>query len=401
MANDARAAGQMAEAEAIYDALSQDADADVRAEAGFRKGMMLADARRFAEAAASFRAVLDEKPEAAGVRLELARMLAAIGEENAARRAIRQAQATGLPDDVALTVRQFDALLRFSRPYGGSISFALAPDSNINRATQARTLDTVIAPLTLSEDARERSGVGAKVAGQAFVRVKLGEGLALIPRVSASGIFYREQAFKDVSGTVLIGVEKRSKLNRISASLGGTWRSYGGAAYARTFTAAADWTRPIGLQGQMTIRASASHADYLRNDLQDGPLYEVSANWERAVATRAGFDVTVSGYRQVASDPGYSTGSAGVTALAWQELGRMTLVASVGATRLEGDERLFLFLDRRREWLVQSNVACTFRQLAVAGFAPSARLVIERNYSTVGLYDYRRMAVELSVSRAI
>ncbi len=119
------------------------------------------------------------------------------------------------------------------------------------------------------------------------------------------------------------------------------------------------------------------------------------------MATRAGFDITVSGYRQKARDPGYSTASAGVTALAWQELGKITLVASVGATRLEGDERLFLFPDRRREWLVQSNVAGTFRQFTVAGFAPSARLVAERNYSTVGLYDYRRVAVEFSVSRAI
>ena len=73
-----RRAGAVADAVAAYDALAQDADADVRAEARYRKGLMLADLGRFEDAAMAFRAVLSEKPDAIAARLELARMFAAM-----------------------------------------------------------------------------------------------------------------------------------------------------------------------------------------------------------------------------------------------------------------------------------------------------------------------------------
>lgn len=100
--------------------------------------------------------------------------------------------------------------------------------------------------------------------------------------------------------------------------------------------------------------------------------------------------MTISGYRQTARDPGYSTVSGGVSLVAWRHIGKTTLVASTAAYRLVGDERLFLFADRRREWLLKALVGATFRQVTIAGFAPKARLLMERNYSTVGLYGYRR-----------
>jgi len=400
LADKARAVGHPEDAGAIYDALTQDANADVRAEARFRKGMMLADARQYADAAVAFRAVLDEKPDAVGARLELARMLAAVGDERSARRAIRQAQASGLPEDVAATVEQFAQALRSPRRFGGAFEVALAPDSNINRATQARTLDTVIAPLTLSDDARAQSGLGLKLAGQGFVRIDLSDQLALLPRIAGDGTFYREQIFNDASGSALLGLEWRNGKDRLSPSIGQTWRWYGGVPYARTSAISLDWLHGLGPRAQLLGHGGASRANYLRNDLQDGALYDLALSIERAMSTRSGLGVTISGYRQTARDPGYSTVSGGVSLVAWQDIGKTTLVASTAAYRLVGDERLFLFADRRREWLLKASVGATFRQITIAGFAPKARLLMERNYSTVGLYDYRRVSVEFGVARA-
>jgi hypothetical protein len=61
---------------------------------------------------------------------------------------------------------------------------------------------------------------------------------------------------------------------------------------------------------------------------------------------------------------------------------------------------LFLFPERRREWLYQASGGATFRTLTVHGFAPLVRLTYERNYSTVGLYDYRRLAADIGIARA-
>lgn len=46
------------------------------------------------------------------------------------------------------------------------------------------------------------------------------------------------------------------------------------------------------------------------------------------------------------------------------------------------------------------HLGAVFRQLTIAGFAPTARLVIERNRSNVEFYDYKRPRTEFGISRA-
>ena len=400
VADQARAAGRTADAEAIYVALARDPNPEIRAEARFREGMMFAQAKRYRQAAVLFRALLDEKPGATRVRLELARVLAAMGDEAAARRQLRLAEAAGLPPDVAIVVNQFANALQSSKLFGGSVGLALAPNSNINRATSAATLDTVIAPLTLSQDARQRSGVGFEGTAQAYLRLPLGEHLALVPRVSGQGDIYRTTEFDDISGSALVGLEWRLGPDRLSPSVGYTWRLYGGSLYARTQTAALDWIHPAGPKAQLDIQASASRARYLANALQDGEIYAASANYERALTPKIGVGLTLDAGRQTANDPGYATWSGGGAVLAWRDLGRTTVFATAGVHRLEGDARLFLFPDRRREWLYQAGAGATFRQVQWHGFAPVVRINWERNQSTVGLYDYHRFGATVGVTRA-
>lgn len=389
-----------ADAEALYRALTRDPDPEIRAEARFRLGIMLSARGRHTDAALLFRELLDEKPDAQRVRLELARVLALIGDEAAARRELRAAQAGDLPPDVAALVDQFAGALRSRKPYGGSISVAIAPDSNINRATAARTLDTIIAPLDLSEDARQRSGVGLKLGAQAYARLPLSERLNFIPRLSGQGEIYREGRFNDVSGSVLLGFELVSGKDRLRPAAGATWRYYGGDLYARTQTGSMGWAHPVGRRTQIDTDLSVSRARYVQNPLQSGWLYDMTIAFQRAFDTRSGGTLSLSATRQTARDPGYSTLSGGASLLYYREFGRTTAFGSAGLRRLDGDERLFLFTDRRKEWLLSASLGATFRQATVAGFAPLVRLNYERNASSVGIYDYSRRSVDFGIARA-
>ncbi len=156
----------------------------------------------------------------------------------------------------------------------------------------------------------------------------------------------------------------------------------------------------MGERAQLDVQGSAGRVDYKLNDLQDGGLYALSVGYERALTPRTGVGMTVDGARQAADDPGYATWSGGATVLAWRDLGRTTVFASAGLHRLEGDARLFLFPDKRREWLWQAGAGATFRRLTWNGFAPVVRVSYERNVSTVGLYDYHRLATNAGVTRA-
>jgi len=400
LAEQARVSGRLADAEAIYTALIRDPDLDIRSEARFRLGMMLADQQRHADAALAFRALLDEQPGAARVRLEFARVLAAMGDEGRARQQLRQAQAGGLPPDVAQVVDRFAAALRSNRRFGGNFEVALAPDSNINRATDAKTLDTVIAPLTLSDDARQQSGLGAHLTGQVYARFGLSPRLTLVPRISGDGTFYRAGTFNDVSGSALVGIEWQAGRDRFIPSIGATWRRYGGKAYARTQTADIRWTHRLGRRAQGDAAFSYGRAHYVRNALQDGSLFNLSLSVERALTARTGIGISVNGNRQTARDPGYALTSGGITLLGWRDMGKVTMFANATVRRLESDARLFPFTDRRKEWYLRAGVGATFRQIEVAGFSPVLRLAYERNISTVALYDYRRVAVDIGITRA-
>jgi hypothetical protein len=400
IADQALAAKRPRDAEVIYRALTRDPDIEIRSEARFRLAMLLAEQRRFADSAVELRAILDEKPDAVRVRLELARVLALNGDEGAARRELRQVQAGELPPEVAQLVDQFAGALRSRKPFGASIELALVPDSNVNRATDSTTLDTIIAPLELSRDAREQSGLGARVAGQVFFRKRLGEHFAIVPRVSAQGEFYRQSQFDDISGSALIGLEWSPGRERIQLSAGATKRWYGLDPYATTATASLNWQHPIGRRTQVSASATIASTDYRLNDLQDGMLYYGELSVERAFDRRSGGGLTLAVTRQAAADPGYATTAAGATLISWTEAGRSTIFASVGIRGLEADARLFLYPERRRDLMLSATTGITLRRLRIRGFSPFARMTVERNFSTVGIYDYRRVALSFGITRA-
>lgn len=401
LADEERAAGRIADAEIIYRALTKDPDIEIRSEARFRLGMMLADQKRYRDAATAFRELLDEKPGAVRVRLELARVLALMGNADAARRQLRQAQAAGLPPDVAALVDQFSAALRSSKPFGGSIELSLAPDTNINRATSATTLDTVIAPLVLDRDARTRSGLGVKIGAQAYARLAIAQGMSLLGRVSGNAMLYRARQFDDIATSVALGPEILvGKRDRVRPALSYGWRYYGGRLYARTPGVVVNWLHVAGKRGQIESEISVTRAQYALNELQDGWIYAGSVAVERAFGQRSGGSLTVDLNRQSAKDPGYASTSEGTTALAWRDIGWSTVYANIGYRRLRSDDRLFLFPKARSDNFFRVGAGATFRKLRFGSLAPVVRIAWERNRSTVGIYDYRRLSAEIGITRA-
>jgi hypothetical protein len=110
--------------------------------------------------------------------------------------------------------------------------------------------------------------------------------------------------------------------------------------------------------------------------------------------------VQVYGFREAARDPGYSLASGGASVYLFREMGRTTLVGTLGYSHLEADERLFLYPRRRIEDRYNASLAVTLRALHLGSFAPLVRLKWERNRSSIEIYDYRRVAAEFGVASA-
>lgn len=396
-----RDAGHFAIAEAAYRALTSNPDIELRTEARFRLAMMLADLEhKPREAAVELRRILDEKPKAARVRLELARLQAQLGNVGAAEREFRAAEAAGLPPEVEQLVRFYANALNARKPLGGSFEVTLARDSNVNRATRSNTLGTVIGDFVLDQDAKAHSGLGLAVRGQAYGRAPLNEHANLLATVSASGSLYRQSEFDDIVAGVQLGRELSLGRDRLTIGAGPTWRWYGMDLYTVSYGGNATWQHPLGKRAQLRTDAAVNRTDNRRNDLQDETSYSLAASFDRAFSARLGGGLQLQGAREVARDPGYSTASAGLTAYAFREIGHTTAVVTVGYSHLEADRRLLLYPQRRRDDHFSASFAATFRALRLGTFAPLARLRWERNNSTVGLYAYSRVAGEVGLTTA-
>jgi tetratricopeptide (TPR) repeat protein len=399
LAGQARARGDFATAETAYRALQSDPDPELRVEARFRLGLMLADdLKRYTDAAIEFRRILDDKPAAARVRLELARVLALSGNMSAAGRELRAAEAAGLPPEVQQMVRFYTNALVARKPFGGSLEVALAPDSNINRATRSDTLGTVIGDFTLDKDAKAKSGLGLDVRGQGYWREGLQPGVDLLVRASAGGSLYRDRDFNDISAGLQIGPQYASGSDRITLAAGPTWRWYGRKLYTLAYGGNVSFQHPTGKRSQLRIDGGIAHQTNKRNPLQTADDFSLSASLDRAFTARLGGGVSAYGFREASRDPGYSTASGGASVYAFRELGRTTLVGTLGYSHLEADARLFLYPRRRIEDRYSASLAATLRALHVGSFAPLVRLKWERNRSSIEIYDYKRIAAEFGVT---
>lgn len=400
-ADAARNQGDFKTAGDAYSALSEHADIRLRTEARFRLGMMLADHEgRYREAAVEFRRILDENPHAVRVRLELARMNGLLGETAAAQRELRAAAADGLPSQVAQTVRFYANALDSRRRTGGGFEVALAPDSNVNRATQASSLSTVIGNFTLSPDGKARSGIGLALRGKGFMRAHLSQHANLFIQMSGQAALYRDGSFNDIILSPQFGPEIYADKDKIQLLIGPAWRWYGGRPYTRSIAVSESWQHPLGARSQLRVDGSYAYIDNRRNNLEDGENYSLSLGLDHALSAQFGGGVQLSGARQSTNAPGYATASGSISGFLYQDTGRTTFVLGLGYSHLEADKRLFLFPERRIDDRFTAHLGGTFRMLRLGPWAPVARLLYERNRSTVTLYDYSRIAAEFGVSSA-
>ncbi|MGI8705143.1 MAG: surface lipoprotein assembly modifier [Sphingomicrobium sp.] len=392
--------GATSDAEAILTLLSNDPHSDVRNEARFRHAKLLLSKGMNTKAAVLLRQVIDENPDATPVRLQLAQVLQALGDTEGAWREVRAAQAAGLPPAIARLVSRYSEALRLARTAGASFEIAIAPDSNINHATRSDTLDTIFGEFDVDQDSKAKPGTGLSLRGQAYRRLPLGADYKLLARASAFANLYRQTSFNDIAVDFAAGPELQLGRSRVNVEVGASARWFGQKPFTRSARLGLTWIRPVGTRSQLRLTGVAAIVDNRFNELQDGKSYSARAEFERALAPTTGVGLSVSADRQEMKDPGYSTAGWRAGLFGWHDLGRATVTAGAEIGKLEADERLLLFPEARSDQYSRFTLGATFRQLTFGGLAPVARLVIERNRSTIEFYDYRRIRTEIGVVRA-
>lgn len=401
LAAEAEARKDFAVAEASYRALTGDPDVAIRNEARFRLALMLADERReYAAAALLLRQILDEQPDVGRVRLELARMQAMMGNLREAEREMRAASASGLPPEVEQMVQFFRTAINANRPFGANIELAFAPDSNINRATRSDTLSTVIGDFALDEDAQAQSGVGLFARTNLWARLPASAKVDINARASAGGNIYRDGQFNDLTAALHLGPRVRLGSDLLSVSATAAWRWFGGSPFTFNYGVETSYTHPLAKTSQMSADVTVLRSEDQLNSLRDATIVIGSLGVDKSFSARWGGGLRLTGQRQAARDPGFSIAAGGVSVYTFREFGPTTVLASVGYQHLEADARLFLFPRRRIDDRLDLLASATLRSLRVGRFAPLVRVRYERNWSSVGIFDFDRIGAELGITAA-
>jgi hypothetical protein len=397
LAEQLQKSGHEPQAERILALLAHDPNSDIRNEARFRQSAVLMRKGQAREAAVLLRQIVDERPDAVPARLQLATLLQEMGDQGAALRELRALRSADLPIQVARFVDRLSASLQSSKPLGFQVEFALAPDSNINRATRSDSLGTVFGDFTIEEKAR--SGVGATVRGMANARLAVTGKLQLTARASSEANLYRDKDFNDITLDFAAGPELGIARARLGVEAGVSQQWYGMKPYQRTLRLAGNITQPIDAVSQLRIDAGARWADNRFNDLQDGRGLSARARYERALSPQMLVVASLGADRFKATDDAYSTRSWAAGLTAYRDFGRMTFSVGAEVGRLKADERLVLLPEAREDRHTRFSFGAVFRQLTVGGFAPMTRIVVERNRSSVEFYDFKRTRTEFGISR--
>ena len=132
-------------------------------EAIFLRGLIAVARQNFDAAVEDFRRILAVEPARERVRLELARAFFLQGDYENAERNFRFARAGDLPESARANVDQYVAAITRLKRWSYNFSLGLADDTNVNGATNLHTVYLYGLPFTLSDDARQTSGIGAAI----------------------------------------------------------------------------------------------------------------------------------------------------------------------------------------------------------------------------------------------
>ena len=397
-----------------------EADDDHRVTALFHIGMTaLAEAEQadsddarqdlYDKAIAAFRLILVNRPELIRVRLELARTFFLKGQDGLARRHFEAVLAGGVPPPVAANIRQFLAVMQARKRLTGYFGLAVAPDSNLNAASESEIIyiDTVFGrlPFTREGDVGAESGFGLSVWGGGEYQQPLSERLRL--RVG-SDVAVREYPGGDFDQHFIAAhVGPRwlaSPRTEISLLATAQRQWLGSEPYADEFGVRLEIDRRLtpGIWARGT--AAYRERDHLSRDFLDGPVAEFTATFAWTPAPVLRVHATVGYARDHAALEHWRNLSRWVrvgTSLALP-LG-FTLGTSIQARRVyydgAGQAHLTLHGRPRRDRIRSFSLSVLNRAFTVFGFSPQLALIHDVRLTNAQAQDYDRNRAELRFVR--
>ncbi len=356
------------------------------------------------EAVAAFRAILIDRPGLVRVRLELARSFFLKGDDDLSREHFERVLAGRPSPAMAANIQRFLGAIRARRRWTGHFGATLAPDSNINAASDEKVIYIRGLPFHRDAAGTARSGLGAVLWGGGEYQHPLGKRLRL--RTGAD-LARREYAGSEFDQTFLSAhVGPRWLVGQATeiSLLGSARRRWtGGEPYSHELGTRLEAIHRFSRQFAAHGRASWHRREYEQDASLNGPHTAISVGGILQATPTVRVDAVVGSTHERPRSPLWRNSGRWVRLGASVDLPRGFTVSVSGEllwTRYKGSWAPFTPDGSARRDRTRVLRASVFnRGFTVFGFGPKLVLVNEIRTSNAQLYDYRRNRAELQFVR--
>jgi tetratricopeptide (TPR) repeat protein len=391
--------GRLAEAAAVVEARLAEAPDDVQAR--FLKGLVASARGDHRLAITTFRSILIDRPGATRVRLELARSFFLAKDYSNAVRQFQFALAGDVPPPVAANIQKYIAAIREAKTLNYSFGIALAPDSNLNTGSSAREVSLFGLPFDLSEEARQRSGIGLAIDAGGEWAPHVAPGLRMRVGLNAQRREYSGSDFDDTILSAYAG--PRLVTGKWDLSLLGTGykRWFGSSPYNQAAGARLEATYHvsgrIGVSGALSSHWVRHRAETARN----GRIVALNAAGFYALTPTSSGIVKAGVSRQTARADAYSNWSAFAAVGYFRDLpAGFSVYAEPSFSVARYDEALLGFGETRRDNSRSVLVSVLNRRVVLQRFTPRISYTYTRQSSSIPLYEFTRNRWEVGLTTA-
>lgn len=373
----------------------------------FLKGYIAAETGDLPTAEKAFRGILQNHPDQTRVRLELARVLMMRGNESSADYHFRLAQdAEDLPENIAQTVRSARSILRNNRTWNFNFDVGLAPDSNINSATSAETVNINYGPfqvpLTLNADARKRSGIGQTGGFSAGLRLRASDKIALLIDSDARFTNYDDKIADNVQVQMAAGPELRiGNTSSFSLQAVGEQRWYGGRRANTDVGARAAFQKVLSAGQRVGVAIDSRHTSSNFSRAYSGWQVGGNATYEQVIGGTFIASVSLIARKDMLESKAFSNQSYGFNAGAGGELPwGINAGISASISRAVYDAPQYIYSSNvRKDTRYFGRVYAGLRSIKLAGFSPSVEYNFAKIDSNYSLYASDRHRVNFKLAR--
>ena len=368
----------------------------------FLRGTIAAQRGDWETAIARFRAMLARNPDLPRVRLDLAFAYFQAGEDRQAAYHFRLALGTeDLPPIVRARALAFLDQIRRRKTWSITGSLAVLPDSNINAATSARSVDLFGFPAILSEDARETSGVGLSANVSGGYEARISPDLRFRVSGGLNTRTYEESQFSERIVSLRAGPRFLFDKFDLRSEASARQRWLGGDVYSRALGLELSGNWLLASSWRLGASLGRDWIDYT-TFLGQGHIDSAGLNLAHALGQAT----------QLRGDTSYRRESLDDDARSWRELivgvsvsrelprGFVVSGGPVYRWRKYGAPLLTLGPEARSDRTLAGRVTASNRNVELFGFMPEITLRHERRESNLDLYDFERTVAEIGVVRS-